>query len=55
MMRVVYLPANGCYAVLFGDSLTSVDGQCLFRSLKDLEWVLKRLGLKLKGNRIVCA
>jgi hypothetical protein len=55
MMRVVYLPGNDCYGVLFGDSPTSVDGQYLFQTRKDLRWVLKRLGLKLKGNRIVCA
>lgn len=55
MMRVVYLPANNCYGVLFGDSLTSVDGQYLFRSRKELRWTLKRIGLKLIGNQIVCA
>jgi hypothetical protein len=55
MMRVVYLPANGCYAVLFGDSPTSVGGQYLFRTRKELKQVLKRIGLKLDGDRIVCA
>ncbi len=55
MMRVVYLPGNDCYGVLFGDSLTSVGGQYLFQTRKDLRWVLKRLGLKLIGNQIVCA
>jgi hypothetical protein len=54
-MKVVYLQVNQCYAVLFGDSLTSVDGQYFFQSLEDLRWTLKKVGLKLEGSQVVCA
>lgn len=50
-MKVVYLQANQCYAVLFGDSLTSVDGQYFFQNLEDLRRTLKKVGLKLEGSQ----
>jgi hypothetical protein len=54
-MTIVYLPANRCYGVMFGDSLTSLDGQFFFESRKDLAWVARTLGLKVSGDRLVLA
>ncbi len=52
-MHVIFLPVNQCYAVMFGDSLTSVDGRSFFESLAELRDVLHPLGLRLNNDRTI--
>lgn len=55
MLTVRYIPANQCYAVFFGNTQIDLDRQYLFSSKEEIKDIIRHLGLKLKGNRIVNA
>ena len=54
-MKAIFLVANNCWAILFGDALIDLDGQRLFNTKHELIDALKAKGLKLHGRNIVCA
>jgi hypothetical protein len=54
-MRVIYLLANQCYAVLLGDSMISVGhhAQTLFPTKRELRQALKDCGLKIGARGFI--
>lgn len=55
-VRIVWLNANGCYAVAYGDQLLSMNGQTLFQYKWQLEKALDVVDLvclDFEGNGIV--
>lgn len=54
-MRLVWLPANQSWIVLFGDRICGVgpDNRAVFASKAEAEDVLRECGLRLAGRRIV--
>lgn len=51
MLRVAYLPANGCLSIMFGDAFCAIypygQARCLYHSMADLTSDLASLGLTL--------
>jgi len=52
-MRVVFLPVNQVWVVLFGDSIIDIDDERFFADLDDLKCCLRHKGLKVVGRKIV--
>jgi hypothetical protein len=46
-MRLAYLPANGAWAYLCGDALTSMDGRILFATRPDAVAAAMACGLRV--------
>lgn len=51
-MRVVFLPVNNRWVVLFGDSIIDLDGERSFESLEDVKFMLRCHGLTVTGRNL---
>ena len=49
-MRVIFLPVNQRWVVLFGDSIIDLDGERSFESLADVTFMLRCKGLEVTGR-----
>ncbi len=51
-MRVIFLPVNQRWVVLFGDAIISIDGERSFESLADAKFMLRCQGLEVTGRSL---